>query len=299
APKVVGLNELFADFQSILERAVGEEASLRLDLARDLCQVRIDPGQFRQVIMNLIVNARDAMDRGGIVTIRTANIQLDSGNHHHWSDLPLGQYVLVSVADSGQGIPADLLEKIFEPFFTTKDESKGTGLGLSTVYGIVQQNGGSIAVESELGEGTLFSMLFPRVEEPSAKAVETVVARAHTPGQGTILVVEDEATVREMIVRSLRSFGYVVHSTGSPETALALFGENVDTFDLVISDVIMPELSGPAMVERMRCICPQLKVLFISGHPGDHLDDGADFIRKPFLPSDLAGRVREIIQAEG
>lgn len=305
-PKVIDIRDTLNDLSTLLRRLIG--ANIRLDLEHDqkLGLVRVDPSQFDQVIINLVVNARDAMAEGGRILIRTRNLMRREARTIAALQLPPGDYVLIEVQDTGHGIPRDVLPKIFEPFFTTKDVGAGTGLGLSTVYGIVQQTGGSIVVESEIGQGTTFRIALPRylaeAEVATADAPEAVdKGRDEAPGSETILMVEDEDAVRNFAVRALRRQGYDVLDAPTGEEAIELMDAHEGRIDLLISDVVMPSMDGPTLARLAIEKRPDLKVIMISGYAEEQfrksLDPGLDFtfLAKPFTLKQLAALVREVL----
>jgi two-component system cell cycle sensor histidine kinase/response regulator CckA len=270
--------------------------------------VKADVNQFEQVIVNLAVNARDAMPNGGKLTIRTANVPVAEAARLGVSGMPAADYVVVDVADSGTGMTPDVLEKIFEPFFTTKEVGKGTGLGLSTVFGIVKQSGGFIDVDSRVGRGTTFRIYLPRhipepqeVPEEAAKAETARKPAADMTGQGTILLVEDEDPVRAVNARALTARGYTVLEAASGVEALQVIQARGTPVDLVVSDVVMPEMDGPTLLGELRKIDPGLKVIFVSGYAEDafkkNLPDGEEFnfLAKPFSLRQLVETVKQVM----
>ena len=319
-PETLDLTDVLADVRMLLTRLVGNTITLKVEHGRDLWPVRADLGQFEQVIVNLCVNARDAMPKGGSITVGTRNISASEIAAMGRKEVPVIDHVMVSVRDTGTGIEADNIKKIFEPFFTTKDVGKGTGLGLSMVYGIIKQSGGFIYVESEMGKGTEFQILLPRLEETaSALAVDHVVDVHGAPavmtapakatavkdeakdlsGQGLILLVEDEDAVRMGGVRALKSRGYTVIEASTGVEALEAFKAANGTIDLIVSDVVMPEMDGPTLLGEVRKIQPDIKFIFVSGYAEDafakNLDEGAvfGFLPKPFSLKQLATTVKD------
>jgi two-component system cell cycle sensor histidine kinase/response regulator CckA len=307
-PEVINLGDALSDLSLLLKRLLGERIELDLRHGRDLWPVKADVNQFEQVVVNLAVNARDAMPEGGRLTIRTANVTSEEAARLDLAGMPAGDYVLVEVADAGTGIAPDVMDKIFEPFFTTKDVGKGTGLGLSTVFGIVKQSGGFIYVDSRLGEGTAFRIYLPRhipgteAEEPRPEP-EAKKPGADLTGQGTILLVEDEDPVRAVNARALAARGYSVIEAASGIEALQLMEERADAVDLVVSDVVMPEMDGPTLLRELRKRYPELKVIFVSGYAEDafkkNLPDGEsfNFLAKPFSLKQLVEAVKQTIAA--
>ncbi len=266
----------------------------------ELGAVRADPGQIEQVLMNLSVNARDAMPDGGKLTIETSNVTLGEDYAATHPEVSPGPYVMLSVTDTGVGMDHETLEHVFEPFFTTKAPGLGTGLGLATCYGIVKQSGGSIWVYSEPGKGTTFKVYLPRIGDAAARREIQSIAPS-VGGSEAVLVVEDEPMVRRLAVRVLAGRGYRVSEATDGVDALAVFEKNGGAFDLLVTDVIMPEMGGKELVEKLRERRPDLKVLFTSGYTGETIahqgivDAGVNFLAKPYLPADLLQRVREVL----
>jgi two-component system cell cycle sensor histidine kinase/response regulator CckA len=305
-PTVLQLNEMMTDLSVLLNRLLGEQIELKILSGRDLWQVRADRSQVDQVVINLAVNARDAMPGGGRLTIRTRNITERESQRFQSQGMSLGEYVLIEVEDNGTGMSEDVREKIFEPFFTTKDIGKGTGLGLATVYGIVKQTGGYIYVESALGKGTTFQVFLPR-HEP-VEGAEIVVAELAPPprprdltGKGRVLVVEDEDAVRIFATEALKRQGYEVLQACDGVEALEIMEEENYRVDLVVSDVKMPEMDGPALFAELRKRLPDIKFIFVSGYADDAfghaLDPDADFVflPKPYTLAQIAATVKENI----
>lgn len=312
--EVLNLTDVVADLRMLLTRLVGSEVKLSIDHGRDLWQINADIGQLEQVIVNLAANARDAMPEGGEISIRTRNVLADEVPAFGYRELHAADYVMIEFADTGSGIPPDVKEKIFEPFFTTKDVGKGTGLGLSTVYGIIKQSGGSIHCDSEVGKGTVFRIFLPRyvpkvvhVAEQSAsqdssqqtqRVAETV---RDLSGSETVLLVEDEDGVRMSGVRLLTSRGYTVHEASSGIEALEIFKDLGSSVDIIVSDVVMPEMDGPTLLGEVRKIRPDVKFVFVSGYAEDafakNLPEDAQFgfLPKPFTLKQLATVVRETL----
>ncbi|MEW6254825.1 MAG: response regulator [Pseudomonadota bacterium] len=304
-PQVIHLTDVLSDLSMLLRRLIGERIDLRVEHGRDLWPVKVDVNQFEQVIVNLAVNARDAMPNGGMLTLRTQNVPAqDCARYADGGTLVPSDYVMIEVADSGTGIPADIMDKIFEPFFSTKEVGKGTGLGLSTVYGIVQQTGGNILAQSEVGQGTQFRVFLPRhiasAEDVPAPAPDQDARPApDLTGQGTILLVEDEDAVRAFATRALTARGYNVISAASGAEALEAMDGAGARVDLVISDVVMPEMDGPTLLKALRARDPGLKVIFISGYAqeafGKNLAEGEKFafLPKPFSLKQLVAAVKD------
>ncbi|MFG1371023.1 response regulator [Xanthobacter oligotrophicus] len=304
-PQVIELTDVISDAAALLRRLIGERITLEVQHARDLWPVKVDKNQFEQVIINLVVNARDAMPDGGTLTVRTANVPA-AASTAYGQRLPEGDYVLVEVADTGTGIPPEVMGKIFEPFFSTKEVGKGTGLGLSTVYGIVEQTGGTILAESELGAGTTFRVFLPRhtgaLEEEPPRPAEPEPKVADLTGQGRVLLVEDEDAVRAFASRALANRGYEVLAAASGVEALELF-ETSGKVDIVISDVVMPEMDGPTLLRELRARDPALKVIFISGYAEEAFarnlppSERFSFLPKPFSLKQLVAAVSETLRA--
>jgi two-component system, cell cycle sensor histidine kinase and response regulator CckA len=301
-PKVVDLNDVIARMDKMLHRVVGEDVELLFIRSTSIGKVRVDPGSIEQVIMNLVVNARDAMPVGGKLTIETANAVLDEAYAAEHLGVKPGPHVLLAVSDSGSGMDRATQARIFEPFFTTKPIGQGTGLGLSTVFGIVQQSGGSVWVYSEVGKGTSFKVYLPLVEGAVDEA-EPRSARATLRGSETILLVEDEAQVRAVALGILRRQGYRVLVAANGGEALLLCEKHSGMIDLLLSDVVMPQMSGPELARRLATLRPTTRVLCMSGYTDDAvirhvaLEAGIAFIQKPFTPDTLARKVREVLDA--
>jgi CheY-like chemotaxis protein len=285
----------------MLRRLIGEDVELRTVLHPELWRVKADPGQVEQVLMNLAVNARDAMPQGGTLTIETANVYLDAAYATSHANITPGDYVVLIVSDSGIGMDPETQAHIFEPFFTTKERGKGTGLGLATVYGIVKQSGGYIWVYSEPGRGATFKIYFPRVEAEAEPRRPTEVPTEIRKGTETILLVEDEAAVRELAARVLQSNGYKVLVASDPEEAVRVCQEYKEPVHLLLTDVVMPKLSGRQLADHVVFIRPEMKVLFMSGYTDDTIahrgviQEGAAFLEKPFTPESLLRKVRGVL----
>ena len=298
-PRPLDLNAVIRDAAQMLQRLIGEEITLETSLEPALDAVEADPGQIHQVLLNLSINARDAMTDGGVLTIATANARFEAGTAPHGCQA--GAYVTLMVADTGVGMDEETMRHLFEPFFTTKPDGFGTGLGLATIYGIVEQSGGSIQVHSEPGKGCRFDIYLPRAEGPVEPATPAAI---EAPGPGrelTVLVVEDQQSVRGLAARALRDCGYNVIEAGGGEEALALARTIQDVCQLVVTDVVMPGMSGKDMADELRAIWPEVKVLFMSGYPNEVLlrhglmDGEIDYLEKPFTPAGLAAKVREVM----
>ena len=308
-PQVLNLTDLVADWTVTLRRLIGDRVQLKVEHGRDLWPVLVDPTQLGNALINLAVNARDAMPNGGVLTVRTANQSLHENMSFLDVLMPPGEYVVIEVLDSGIGIPTENLSKIFDPFFTTKEPGRGTGLGLASVYGIVKQTGGFIFPESEVGKGTAFRIYLPRhIPKPMAdgpKIDDKPQAPRDLTGVGTILVVEDEDAVREVAVRALTMRGYRVIDACGGEEALERMEEHKDKIDLVISDVVMPGMDGPALVKELRKTYPKMPVIFMSGYAeaafrnaGDDKPEDFHFISKPFTLKSLTAKVKEVFEKE-
>ncbi|MGL4323947.1 MAG: cell cycle histidine kinase CckA [Beijerinckiaceae bacterium] len=308
-PRVIAMGDALADLTIMLKRLLGERVELDLRHGRDLWPVKADVNQFEQVVVNLAVNARDAMPHGGKLAIRTSNVTVQDAVAANTTGMPPGDYVLLEVKDTGTGITADVLEKIFDPFFTTKEVGKGTGLGLSTVYGIIKQTGGFIYCDSEVGEGTTFRIYLPKADPAEEEAEAPPPPDAAKPkqadltGQGTILLVEDEEAVRRFAERALMQRGYKVLVATNGAHGLEVAQAHEGRIDLVLSDVVMPEMDGPSMLRELRKVRPEAKVIFMSGHAEDAFEKSLDpdeqfgFISKPFNLKDLAETVKKAISS--
>ncbi len=306
APKVLNVQSVVAEMEKILRRLIGEDIQLETSSAPDLGLIKADRSQIEQVILNLAVNARDAMPEGGRLTIETANVELDKAAAHPPAVLSPGKYVMLAVTDNGCGMDAETQAHIFEPFFTTKEKGKGTGLGLATVYGIVKQSGGYVWVYSEPGRGTSFKVYLPRIEdEPAARGRDGKTdARALPRGSETVLLVEDEKGVRELAREYLELVGYTVIEAEDGHTALELAAMHVGPIQLLMTDVVMPGISGRELAGRVKAIRPDIKILFMSGYTDQAvvhhgiLDTDAALLQKPFTMAALAAKLREILSTE-
>ncbi|TJV81154.1 MAG: response regulator, partial [Mesorhizobium sp.] len=314
-PEVLNLTDVLADLRMLLARLVGNDIRLKIDHGRDLWPVKVDIGQFEQVVVNLAVNARDAMPTGGDLTVRTRNVMAEECKSFPYRELIPADYVLVEVEDTGSGIAPEVLKKIFEPFFTTKEVGKGTGLGLSMVYGIIKQTGGFIYCDSEVGKGTVFRIFLPRHVTEVKKASESAdTAAAAAPakpadtakdlsGSATVLLVEDEDAVRMGGVRALTSRGYTVHEASSGVEALEVFEALGGKVDIVVSDVVMPEMDGPTLLGELRKRQPDIKFVFVSGYAEDAFaknlpaDAHFGFLPKPFSLKQLATIVKDVLES--
>ncbi|MFO1059793.1 MAG: response regulator [Dongiaceae bacterium] len=303
-PRVLDVTDVLAELSHLLRRLIGENIELEIVHDRGLWPVKVDHGQLEQVIINLAVNARDAMPDGGRLTIRTRNLALAQTLSRGAETMPPGQYVVIDVADTGSGIPPEILDRIFDPFFSTKEVGQGTGLGLSTVYGIVKQTGGFVLVDSEPGRGSSFAIYLPRhagaaAAEPAREGGEAV---RDLTGMGTILLVEDEDAVRLFSARALRNKGYQVLEARNGEAALEILEVDNPTVDLLVTDVVMPKMDGPTLAREIRLRRPDMKVIFISGYAEDDFrrrlgsDAGIQFLPKPFSLKQLAAKVKEALR---
>jgi two-component system, cell cycle sensor histidine kinase and response regulator CckA len=304
SPVVLNFNAVVTDIEPMLARMIGEDITISLVLEPAIRLVKADLGQIEQVLMNLVVNSRDAMPDGGRLLIETGNVVLDEGYAQVRPEVPPGPYAMLAVSDTGFGMTAEIKRHLFEPFFTTKELGKGTGLGLSTVYGIVKQSGGFIYVYSEVGQGTTFKLYFPQVNDQRPADVQRIEPAA-MPGGGseTLLLVEDDEAVAKLARLILQSKGYTVVRAESGEEALGLWGARLDPVDLVLTDVILPGMNGRSLADRLRELDPSVKLLFMSGYTEDAivhhgvLEPGIAFLAKPFTPNELARKVREVLDA--
>jgi PAS domain S-box-containing protein len=299
--KVLDLNAVLLDLDTMLRRVIGEDIDLVTVLGEDLGKVKSDPSQIEQVILNLVVNARDAMPGGGKLILETANVELDEDYVRAHVAVTPGSYVRLSVSDTGVGMSPELKKRIFEPFFTTKESGKGTGLGLSMVYGIVKQTGGNIWVYSEPGQGTVFKIYLPRVDEPVDRPDESFRFEEAPRGRESILLVEDEEAVRELAAEFLRNQGYAVVEASQGDEAFLVCGMHKGAIDLMVTDVVMPGMSGRELAGQLGSLRPGMKVLYMSGYTDDSivrhgvLEKGVNFIQKPFSMVRLAQKVREVL----
>jgi two-component system cell cycle sensor histidine kinase/response regulator CckA len=300
-PRVIALNDVVLDASKMLGRLIGENIDLVTALDSDLGHVQADPGQIEQVLVNLAVNAKDAMPQGGRLLIETKNIDSYEPYSSAYRQTNPGRYILLAVSDNGSGMDAETQRHIFEPFYTTKERGKGTGLGLATVYGIVKQNIGDIWVHSEPGKGSRFEVYLPRVDDPVQVAEPSPVPQALPKGSETLLLVEDEGAVRALAARVLKANGYTVLTAADADQAEHVSATYASAIDLLITDVIMPRTSGPQLARRLLIVRPQMRVLYISGYTdaavAEHggLDAEAALFQKPFTPASLAKKVREIL----
>jgi CheY-like chemotaxis protein len=303
-PVFLDLNAVVNRLQTMLSRLIGDDVEIKSVLADGLGTIKADPSQLEQVLMNLAVNARDAMPQGGKVTIETANVEVAEASARQHPSLNAGSYVMLAVSDTGVGIDKEIQPRIFEPFFSTKEIGKGTGLGLSTVFGIVKQSGGMISVHSEPGQGAIFRIYFPRHEEAPvvlSDSDEEVPPIRH--GSETLLLVDDSAPLRKLTRRLLEDCGYTVLDTGDPAEAIHIAKQHKGPLPLMISDVIMPGLSGPALAEKIAAVRPEAKVLYTSGYADDEVfqhgvvGPNCAFLEKPFTRDDLVRKVRELLDS--
>jgi len=301
-PVVLDLNRLVTGMETMLRRLIGDDIEIAISLVPDLGLVRADPTQIEQILMNLAVNARDAMPGGGTMTIETTNVALDDSHAHQYAEVKPGSYVVLTLSDTGVGMDSETQARIFEPFFTTKQAGKGTGLGLSTVYGIVKQSAGYIYAHSEAGRGTTFKVYLPCAEGEA----ETIRREETLPihgGRETILLVEDNAPLRELTREMLKGFGYAVLDSGRPSEAIRIAELHEGPIALLITDVVMPEANGRALAEKLTAVRPEMKVLYTSGYEGEafvaqgELEAGCLLLEKPFTRGALAKRIRELLDS--
>jgi CheY-like chemotaxis protein/two-component sensor histidine kinase len=300
-PQVLDLNAIVSNLGKMLERLIGEDIELATTLGRDIGFVKADRGQIEQIIMNLVVNSRDAMPEGGKLTIETFNADLDESYTAEHIDAHPGAHVVLAISDNGSGIDKETQSNIFEPFFTTKEQGKGTGLGLSTVYGIVKQSGGHIGLYSEAGEGTTFKVYLPRFEEAGDKRDLRASQTESLRGSETVLLVEDENSVRQLARRVLEINGYVVLEAARSDEAWQIYQGHPGPIHLMLTDIVMPGTSGRELAQRLTALQPETKVLYMSGYTDDAivhhgvLGAGTPFLQKPFTPESLARKVREVL----
>jgi two-component system cell cycle sensor histidine kinase/response regulator CckA len=302
-PKVLDLNSIVVGLDKLLRRLMDEDIEMVTLVSRSVGAIKADPGQIEQVIMNLVVNARDAMPDGGRLTVETSNVELDASYAKDHASVKPGRYVMLVVSDTGVGMSADTVAHIFEPFYTTKESGRGTGLGLSTVYGIVKQSGGYIWVYSEPGKGSAFKVYLPRVDEPLEAVTSGKALAAKRKGTETVLLVEDDPQVRELTRTVLAAQGYFIIEAAGPEDAERIVENDRSEIHLLLTDVIMPGISGRELAKRLTARLPRLRVLYMSGYTyniiahGGNLESGVAFLQKPFTPSALVEKVREVLDA--
>jgi len=299
-PEVIDVNAVVTDVEQLLKRTLGEHIELHSELAPQLRSVLIDPGQLEQILVNLAVNARDAMPDGGVLRIDTADADVDE-DHAASRDLVPGPYIRLRVSDNGKGMPREVADRAFDPFFTTKPAGQGTGLGLATVYGIVQQAGGRARIYSESGVGTTFTALLPATDRTPSRTTQRIDP-AQLQGEATILVVEDEEALREVTRRILAGGGYRVIVAANGAEALTAAAEEAEPIDLLLSDVIMPQMHGPQLAEQIQRLRPSIAVMFMSGFAqpildsGGHLEAGVTLIEKPFSGPTLLAKVSQVLE---
>jgi CheY-like chemotaxis protein len=301
--KVLDLHEVLTNMERMIQRILGEDVELVVVAPASTGRVKVDPSHIEQVILNLVVNARDAMPTGGKLSIELANVVLDADYAHNHLPVKAGPHLMLAISDTGSGMDRETQARIFEPFFTTKDKGKGTGLGLSTVFGIVQQSGGSIWVYSEPGRGTTFKVYLPRVDA-DVDVPKPLLVPATLRGTETVLLVEDEEQVRAVVLSILRRQGYNVIVAQNAGEALLLCERHPEHIDLLLTDVVMPQMSGPELAKRLGTTRPEMKVLCMSGYTDDSiirhgvLETGVAFIQKPITPGPLTRKVREVLDGD-
>ncbi len=305
ATKQLDLNEIINSFNSVLRGTIGENIDIKLELSPNFCQIQTDQSQIQQILINLAVNAQDAITGSGTILIETSHIVIDDEYCHSHPGTRPGRYIMLSVKDSGSGMDDRTLTHVFEPFFTTKPVGKGTGLGLATVYGIVKQHDGFVNVQSTIGKGTIFRIYFP--EQLEGKQVETPLSNGKIKQDtvlGTVLLVEDNMMVLNIARELLESCGHNVLVAATPEAALAIARERQGKVDLLVTDVVMPQMNGPELHERLLEIVPGHRVLYISGYASNmdvhrgELIEGINFLPKPFSSETFLHRVSEILQTD-
>jgi CheY-like chemotaxis protein len=300
-PRVLDLNEVVQGMRRMLQRLLGEDVELELRCAPDLGRVRVDPAQIEQVVMNLVVNARDAMPTGGKLTLETLNVDLDAQFASEHLGVRPGPHVMLAVSDTGMGMDEETLARVFEPFFTTKEMGKGTGLGLSAAFGIVKQSAGSIWVYSEPGKGATFKVYLPLTQDAPAERPPPAPP-SELRGRETVLLVEDEDQVRSLAAAILRKYGYRVVEARKGDEAIVRAAEE-GPVDLLLTEVVTPGMGGPLLAQKLIALRPSIRVLFLSGYADDAivrhgiLEEGVAFLQKPFVPDVLARRVREALDA--
>jgi CheY-like chemotaxis protein len=301
-PTVLGLNTIVVDTEKMLRRLIGENIELRVVLDSELGRVRADQGQIEQILVNLAVNARDAMPQGGILTIETANIEADDSYVREHPPMSAGSFILLFVTDTGVGMDRETQAHIFEPFFTTKERGKGTGLGLATVYGVVKQSGGFVWVHSEPGQGTAFEILLPRVEESVRTVAQDTRSGGSWGGSETVLLVEDEESLRKLILRMLSENGYAVLEAASAIQAMEIARQVQGKIDLLLTDVVMPGMNGSELADQLVSLYPQIKTLYMSGYTefavrlSDIVRQERRLLQKPFTQQSLLRKIREVLE---
>jgi CheY-like chemotaxis protein len=301
-PRVIDVNSIILHLEKMLRRLIGEDVSLRTELTPRIGSVLADPSQIEQVIVNLVVNARDAMPNGGDLLIKTESVIIDSAAAADQQLSKEGPYIVISVVDNGVGIQEEARPHVFEPFYTTREIGKGTGLGLSTVYGIVKQSDGFIELETEPGRGTTFSVYLPIVEVEADRFIRSIDEPANPQASETILLIEDEDVVRAVIYELLQSLGYKVFVAATPDEAISTCLDHDGSIDMIVADVIMPEMSGPELAKKLLEFRPEMKVLYLSGYADTALDhhgilaQDINFLQKPFTHDALAQKVREVLK---
>jgi len=304
-PKLIDLNALIHDMEKMLKRLIGENITFTANLDSGIGNILADPGQTEQVIMNLVVNARDAMPDGGQLQISTGQLTLSERDSSKYKNAPAGDYIYLKIKDTGIGMPDEVRERIFEPFYTTKEQGKGTGLGLSTVYGIIEQSGCYIMVESKKNKGTCFNILIPKVtidiEKSDQEEQQKIIKNIH--GSETILVVEDEEQVRELVTEMLETYGYKILEAFNGREAIDIYNKNRNQISLILTDVVMPEMGGKKLIQSLDNFKPGTRVLYMSGYTDNAIDEqgildpGTQFIQKPFSPADLLLKVRKVLDS--
>jgi CheY-like chemotaxis protein len=299
--KVLNLNAVISDMEKMLHRLIGEDIELKTIRSQELGNVEVDQSQVEQVIMNLMINGRDAMPQGGKLTIETANVDLDESYTCKHRTVKPGRYVMMAISDNGIGMDEETQSRIFEPFFTTKELGKGTGLGLSTVYGIVKQSGGNIWIYSESGKGTTFKIYLPRVDKTAAQVEQVKGPKKSLNGSETILVVEDNDMVRQLALKVFLKYGYMVLEAKNGEEAVEICRQHEGPIHLMLADVVMPKMGGRKLAEHFENTRTETKVLYMSGYADDTivhhgiLPQGMNFVQKPFTHEMIASKVRELL----